>query len=143
MTDIYEQVFTLSPIPSVILDPSFRIRRASNSFLHHVKLRADEWRDSHYLELLKDGVLISDTDVGHVRDVIYKATQTLEVQTGQRIYTGPRTVWQPRVIPTVMNGALLYLLVEWQTVTERDMKDSTIGNGLATSEALRLLIQAV
>jgi osomolarity two-component system sensor histidine kinase TcsA len=143
MADIYEQVFTLSPIPSVILNPSFRILRASNSFLHHTKLRADEWRDSHYLELLKDGVLISDTDVGHVRDVIYRAIQTLEVQTGQRIHTSPRTVWQPRVVPTVMNDALLYLLVEWLKVGERDMKDGIIGNGLATSEALRLLIKAV
>ncbi|KAF1809137.1 hypothetical protein P152DRAFT_170719 [Eremomyces bilateralis CBS 781.70] len=143
MADIYEQVFTLSPIPSVILNPELRIQRASNSFLHHTKLRVDELCDSNYLELLKDRVLISDTDMRHVRDVIHGTIQTLEVQTGRRIRTSPGAVWQLRVVPTVMNGALLYLLVEWLQAAKREEKNSLIGNGLARSEALRLLVGAV
>jgi osomolarity two-component system, sensor histidine kinase TcsA len=143
MADICEQVFTLSPIPSVILDPSLCIQRASNSFLHHTKLHADEWRGSNYLALLKDGVLTSDIDMRHVRDIIHEAIQTLEVQTGKHIHTNPARVWQVRVVPTVMDCTLLYLLVEWLPVAKREVKTGTIGNGLATSEAFRILIEAV
>jgi hypothetical protein len=92
MADIYEQVFTLSPVPSVILNPSLRIQRASNSFLHHSNLRKSQWRDSHYLELLKDGALMSDTNIHYDHDLIYKAIQILKVQTGRRIRTSLQTV---------------------------------------------------
>jgi osomolarity two-component system, sensor histidine kinase TcsA len=142
MADIYEQVFTLSPIPSVILNPSLHIQKASNSFLQHTKLRTDEWRDSNYLDLLKDGVLMLDTDVHHIRDAIHSATQTLQEQTGRRIHTSPETVWQPHVIPIVLDGVLLYLQVEWLQVV-REVEDRMIGNGLATSEAFRILVNAV
>jgi osomolarity two-component system sensor histidine kinase TcsA len=143
MADIYEQVFVLSPIPSVILNPELRIQRASNSFLLHTKVGADDWRDRHYLELLEDGGLVSDTDVRQVRRVFHEAMQTLKAQTGQHISTRPSTRWQLHVVPTVVDGALLYLLVEWLQAAEREVEDGVIGNGLATSEAHRLLVKAV
>jgi osomolarity two-component system sensor histidine kinase TcsA len=42
-----------------------------------------------------------------------------------------------------MDGALLYLLVEWLQIEEREGKEDMIGNGLATNEALGLLVKAV
>jgi osomolarity two-component system, sensor histidine kinase TcsA len=143
MADIYEQVFILSPIPSVILDPLLCIQRASNSFLQHTKVHADEWRGTNYLSLLKDGVLTSDVDVRHVRDSIHEAIQTLEVQTGKHIHTSSARVWQVRVVPTIMDSTLLYLFVEWLPVAKKATENSTIGHGLTLSEAFRILVEAV
>jgi osomolarity two-component system sensor histidine kinase TcsA len=143
MADICEQIFTLSPIPSIILDPSLCIEKASTSFLQLAKSQPDEYQGRNFIALLTDRVFASGYDVRPVSDVLQKAIHTLEVQTGQNIQTDSLTAWQLRVVPTVLDGMLLYLLVEWLPMMKREQKSDTIGNGVATSEALRLLVEAV
>jgi osomolarity two-component system sensor histidine kinase TcsA len=143
MADDCEQAFTCSPIPSVILDPSLLIQKASNSFLHHRKDHTTEWHNSQYSTFLKDGMQISDTDLRHICDSLQEATRTLTIQTSQSFQTGPTEMWQLRVVPIVKDSTLLYLLVEWMAATKRLVENGAISNILATSEAFRVLVEAV
>jgi osomolarity two-component system sensor histidine kinase TcsA len=142
MADICDQIFTSSPIASVILDTSLCVQKASNSFLNLAKLRADQLCGRNYLALLENEVLTSDADVLHVRDLIDRAIQTLEIETGRHVHTGQK-VWQIRVIPTVVDHKLLCLVVEWLPAPKKTTEDVTIGDGLTVGEAFRTLVEAV
>jgi osomolarity two-component system sensor histidine kinase TcsA len=142
MADVCEQVFALSPVASVIVDPSLCVQKASNSFLELTKSPAHELYGRNYLEILKDGVLSAESDLLRVRDIIDQAAHTLEMQTGKHIHISQARVWQIRVIPTVLNHALLYLVVEWLPVPKRQAEDR-IGNGFTIGEAFRTLVEAV
>jgi osomolarity two-component system sensor histidine kinase TcsA len=143
MADIYEQIFTLSPIPSIILDPSLSVQKASTSFHQLTKSQPDDCRGIDFISLLTDKLFTSDYNVRPVSDILQKAIQTLEIQTEHHIQTDPVSAWQLRVVPTVLGGQLLYLLVEWLPLQKREQKSDSIGNGVATSEAFKLLIEAV
>ena len=143
MADICEQVFVRSPMASVILDPSLCIQKASISFLRLTKLSTDQLVGSNYLALLNDGVLASDADVLHVRDIINQSIRTSEIETGKQIRTSQQGVWQIRVIPTVLDSTLLYLVVEWLPAPKRQVDDVAISNGLTIGRAFRILVEAV
>jgi len=83
MDDLIDQVYALNPIPSVILDPSICVQRASNSFLQTTNLSSNEWQGSNYLELLRNRALVSDADARRIHDATEAAIRTHEVQVCQ------------------------------------------------------------
>jgi osomolarity two-component system sensor histidine kinase TcsA len=143
MADICSQAFALSPIASVILDPSLCVIKASNTFQRLTQLRTDQLVGSSYLALLNDGVLSSDADALHVRDLINEASRTSQIQTGRHIRASQGSEWHIRVVPTLLDSTLLYLAVEWLPVPNRPVDEVMIGNGLTMGEAFRILVEAV
>lgn len=143
MANLLDEVFAHNPVPTVILDPSLRVQRASKSFLQTTNLSSDELQASDYLELLRSRALASDFDARRLRDAIQAAAQTHEVQVWQHDATEAETMRQLRVVPIVKDHTLLYLVVEWQPVPKREGVRRLIGNGLSTDEAFRILVGAV
>lgn len=143
MPDLVDEVFALNPIPSVILDPSLRVQRASDSFLQTTNLSSDEWQGSNYLELLRSRALASDADARRIRDAIDAAARTHKVQVWQHDATEAGAIGQLRVVPIVKDRTLLYLVVEWQSAAKREVPRRLIDNRLSMNEAFRILVEAV
>jgi hypothetical protein len=142
MGDIAEQVFMRTPIPSVILDPSCHIQKASGSFLKYLNLTKDEeWQGVSYTSLL-EGANFSETDTYHMRKIINAAIDTCETQIWRHDGTASEVARQIRVVPIQENGILLHLLVEGQ-IRRGSAEDRLIARGdtgLSTNEAFGIMV---
>ena len=142
MADLIE-IFTLTPIPTVTLDTSLCIQRASKSFLRTIGANSEEWQGANYLELLRSRALIGEVDTHRIRDAIDAASRTFEVQFWQGDVTEDGKMTQMRVVPIVNDHTLLSYIVEWQPSVKKEVVNRLIGSGLATDEAFRILVGAV
>lgn len=139
-------LFQLSPIPSLVLSPSCRITKASNSFLSSwhvaqqkcVGLQLDEFLETK----LRPGFR---TDIASLGALIDTAISAREERTSAPVHIGPVSLWSARVIPVFDADQLLALWLEWREgPTLSSFSDGElISAGLGTGEAFRILIQAV
>jgi osomolarity two-component system, sensor histidine kinase TcsA len=138
---VAEEVFALNPISTVLLDPSLRIQKASNSFLESSALSGKEWHGMSFLGVLEKYFSLSQTEVRRIQDIINVALRIHKVQISTHSTT--ETTQHLRVVPIVKDDSLCHLVIEWQPVARLDTGQKLIGSGLSTTEAFRVLVEAV
>jgi osomolarity two-component system, sensor histidine kinase TcsA len=140
MDDMVNQIFALTPIPSVILSPLLCVQNLSNSFLQCTKSKSDEWHGGNFIALLRNKEIITDAEENSMKAAIDAALQTHEVQ---YVKTETGITQQQRVIPIVRDRALIHIVVEGlplrKGIAETEMTDT----GASMNEAFRILVSAV
>jgi osomolarity two-component system sensor histidine kinase TcsA len=140
MADLAGRIIALSPIPTVILDPSLCVQKYSDSFLGFTQSKRDAWDGVQFLEQLRNIDIVRKSDVHRIQAIIEEAAKLKQVQ---HTMVSTDHVQELRVIPIVENGVLLHLVVEFQPGIRRDVRIEPDGTGLSTAEAFRLLVSAV
>jgi osomolarity two-component system sensor histidine kinase TcsA len=140
MANFTDQIFTLSPIPTVILDPLLCVQVVSDSFVRFTQAGRDVWDGANFLEQLRNQDIVPKSDGLRIQATIEAAVKMQQVQ---HAMANTDHVQEHRVIPIVENGVLLHLVVELQPGTNREVGIEPDGTGLSTAEAFRLLISAV
>jgi osomolarity two-component system sensor histidine kinase TcsA len=137
------KIFELTPVPSIILDPSLRILSVSTSFLALTKLRAEQCEEVDYLSLLNAEALVLGDNVRLLCETIDVAVGTRAMHTCQHIAPGEDTWRQLRVAPIFEDLTLLYLVLDWQEPIKHDLPGPALDNGLSTTQAFRILVETV
>jgi osomolarity two-component system sensor histidine kinase TcsA len=140
MADITDSIFTLSPTPTVILDPSLCVQRYSDSFLEFTQFKGDVWDGAKFLEKLQNTDIVPKLDRLRIQATIEAALKKKQVQ--HAMATSDH-VQELRVIPIVKNGVLLHLVVELPMGARRNERNELDDTGLSIAEAFRLLVSAV
>jgi osomolarity two-component system sensor histidine kinase TcsA len=143
---IAQSFFALTPIPTVILDPSLRILQASASFLSLHNLATEECSGANLYELVAAKRLVPGAT--SVRHAIETARATEKVYTTEAIQavddakTASR-YWSLRAIPVLSDGSLLYLSLELQETTRDHQTRQTVSDQLDTNDTYRILVDTV
>jgi osomolarity two-component system sensor histidine kinase TcsA len=145
------QILELTPVPSIVLDPSLRIFSMSNSFSARTELSSGLCVDADYLAHLEAGGAVGPgNDLRLIRDTIDTAIRTRAVRSFQHVVLGEATARPVRVVPIFDASTLLCLVLEWQEPAEQKVLDGgsldgglSLDNGLSTSQAFRILVETV
>jgi osomolarity two-component system, sensor histidine kinase TcsA len=142
---IAQSFFTLTPIPTVILDPSIRILQASASFLSLHNLTTEECTGANLYELVADKRLVPEAT--SVRHAIETARATNKVYTSEAIPTvndgkTASQYWSLRAVPALSDGSLRYLSLELQETT-REQTGQISSDQLDTNDTYRILVETV
>jgi osomolarity two-component system, sensor histidine kinase TcsA len=142
---IMDDIFDLNPIPSVILDPSLCILKASKSFLKATKFNVEECVGIAWFSLLKDKGLIRDHCARQIRNAIGAATETQSVQPVHQISIGAHYS-SLRIVPIFKENVMLYFVLEWHVaatpVTEHYTGMERLPNRLSTNEAFQIAVES-
>lgn len=140
-------IFQLSPLPSLVLSASCRIAKASDSFLVAWNIQPPERCVGLQLDELLEAKLRPGfrTDAASLGALIDAAISAREERTSAPLHIGYVSLWSARVVPIFKADELLALCLEWR---ERPAPTSFldgefISAGLGTDEAFRILVQAV
>ena len=140
-----QSFFALTPIPTIILDASLRIRQVSGSFLSLCNLSTEECSGAHLYELVAAKRLVSDAatlkrgiETALATENVYAMPATQVVDYGQ---AAPRCQCL-RVIPVFSKASLLYLLLEFQEMSNHQGGQTTSAQ-LDTNDTYRILVQSV
>jgi osomolarity two-component system sensor histidine kinase TcsA len=141
--DLMDRVFQLSPIPTLILDPSLCALKASKSFLKTAALDSAQCVGTHCLTLLEATTFAPDAGVVLIREALEKSIHTKEVQVREHVPAGLHTHAQIRVVPICEDGALVYLVLEWHSVQVIPPESIVLDMALPTNEVFRILVETV
>jgi len=141
-----QSFFALTPIPTVLLDPSLRILQASASFLSLHNLATEECSGVGIYELIEIIGLIPEAV--SIRYAIDNARATKQIFAMEAIeFVDRRTTapkcWSHRVIPIFDEETLLYLVLEFQDITKDHKTRQTVNDQLDTNDIYRILVQTV
>lgn len=137
-------IFDLSPIPSLILSPSYTVLRASKAFLEAWQVNSEACTGLDLIQFLASEELMVDREKTiHMKQAIDKAILTRTVHTTGTIYTRKTTSWSARIIPIFSENALHYIVLEWQGLPIISEGRSVPTSGLSTDESFRILVETV
>src|SRR5215469_2469865 len=137
-------IFELSPIPSLILSPSYTILKASKAFLEAWQVTSETCNGLGIFEFLaSEDVMIDGKKTKHMKQVIDGAIAAHAVHTTGAVCTKQTTSWSARVIPIFSESVLLYVVLEWERQPTISTDTSLPTSGLSTDEAFRILVQSV
>ncbi|KAK4173233.1 putative signal transduction histidine-protein kinase [Triangularia setosa] len=139
-------LFDLSPLPSLILSPSWRITRASARFLNEWHLSAEACIGQELLPFVQNQLSPSPVHLKFLTTAIDDAIAARAERTSMPMNTRRSVSWRARVIPYFKGDELLAIITEWQEgpLSQLNLiKDEEVQPGLSTDEAFRILVQAV
>jgi osomolarity two-component system sensor histidine kinase TcsA len=96
-----------------------------------------------FLGVLEKYFSLSQTEVRRIQDIINVALRAHKVQISTHTTTDFKTTQRLRVVPIMKEDSLCHLVVEWQPVARMETGQKVIGSGLSTTEAFRVLVEAV
>jgi len=131
------ELLDLSPIPALVLSPSFRIQRATRSLVGAWELSADGWVGQDVFDVLaSQGVVYTANDRAGLLTSLNEAIKSRKVCRVTANYRRKDSSWSTRIIPIFRGDELLSLVLEWE-------ESASDNSGLSTDEAFRILVQAV
>ena len=136
-------IFELSPNPTLILSPSYTILRASKAFLEAWQVKSETCSGIDLFTFLAGEDVMARGDTGSIKQWIDEAIAARTVRTTGAMLTRQLTSWSARVIPIFSESALLYIVLEWQGQPTISGDGSVPTSGLSTDEAFRILVQTV
>ncbi|KAK0672359.1 putative signal transduction histidine-protein kinase [Cercophora samala] len=139
-------LFDLSPLPSLLLSPSWRITRASARFLDEWHLSADACVGLELLPFVQNQLSPSPVHLKFLTTAIDDAIAGRTERTSMPINTRRSVSWRARVIPYFKGDELLAIVLEWEEGPMSQLNLFTheeVQPGLSTDEAFRILVQAV
>lgn len=139
-------LFDLSPLPLLILSPSWRITRASSRFLSAWRIPSgDACIGQEILPFVQKQLSPSPVHLRFLTTVIDDAIAARAERTTKPISTHSAVSWRARVIPIFKDDELLAIVTEWQegSLAELSLVEDEVAHGLSIDEAFRILVQAV
>jgi osomolarity two-component system sensor histidine kinase TcsA len=130
-----------SPIPSVLLDATFRIIQVSASYLAFNGLIADECIGRDLYDLVRSKSLIPGPAA--LQDVLDAAVATKNVHRASERQATGRIYANLRVVPIFEQDTLLYLLLEVQDTTAEHEPRVVLNDQLDTNDTYRVLVDTV
>lgn len=133
-------LFDLSPLPLLLLSPSWRITRASARFLEEWNPSPEACVGQELLAFVQNQLSPSPVHLKFLTTAIDDAIALRTERTSMLINTRRSVSWRARVIPYFKGDELLAIVTEWQ---KNLFTDDEVQPGLSTDEAFRILVQAV
>lgn len=138
-----DQIFALTPVPTLVLNPSNRILQVSRGFCDVSGVSADKCVGLDFIDFIDRIPFIKVTDV---EKYIAQA-----ICSQRHCASSPIQVldkfWQTHIVPIFETSSadceLLYILLEFNDVTEQCVKHISLQNKLRSSETYRLLVDTV
>ncbi|KAF3482189.1 uncharacterized protein GIQ15_04948 [Arthroderma uncinatum] len=139
---VLDRVFQLTPTPSVILDPSFRIVEVSKSYLDFFHLAREDCINSSITCMDSSKIPLSDGKL--LREAIDRAVSIRAINTVDEQQTSPATCRSSfRIVPVFEHDdSLAYVLVERCSKKERTV-DDVVREQLDAPDTYRSLVDSV
>ncbi|OTA05554.1 hypothetical protein A9Z42_0062420 [Trichoderma parareesei] len=135
----------LSPVPTLVVSPSFRILRASQGVVDAWKCRPDELLGKDLFATLYGGSPLERFDRIPLASAIEVAVASRKFNLCHGAYAAHGVSYSARIIPILRGDQLLSLVLEWDEIepTTAETRGEIIQHALSVDEVLRLLIQTV
>lgn len=135
------EAFEASPIPSVLLDSTFRIIQVSASYLALNGLTVDECIGRNLYDLVRSKSLIPGPAA--LQEVLDAAIATKNVYGTSERQATRRIYANLRVVPIFEQDTLLYVLLEIQDTTAEHERRMALNDQLDTNDTYRVLVDTV
>lgn len=136
-----ERIFTLSPIPTAVLDKDLRVITISEASRKICDVEPEHCRGRNFLYELDQ---LMPTRHATTSKLIRDAQSTRKEQRSEPV---PGTAlpgwWRLRVLPIFDADELLYIVVEAQDVTEDVQKNLSYSTQLSSAETYRILVSTL
>jgi len=139
--DIDKAFERFTPVPTILLDSSFRIIQVSTSYLALNHLTSDECLGLNIYHLVKEKALIPG--VAALQIVLANAITSKNVSSTRELKAVGRFYWSLRAVPIFEQDTLLYVLLEVQDTTTEHQKREAINEQLDTNDTYRVLVETV
>lgn len=138
-------ILDLSPVPTIMLSPSYHILRTSRSFLEAWQIKADDCLGLDLFDFLRQEGLVSGgrDPTASLERVIQDAIAARALCTDRVVYERQETTWSIRVIPVSTDYELVSLLLEWQQKSKSGLGRELQHRGLSTDEEFGILVDTV
>ena len=138
-----ERILAFTPIPTLVLSPSFHVIQLSEGCLSTFSLTPEDCVGAPILDFLRS----KTPDLNHisVHRGITTAVNTKAVQSFEVAAPTEERYWTLRVIPITGSddSDLLYVVIEIQDTTEEHLKRKALDDQLQTDETYRMIVQTV
>lgn len=135
------RIFSLTPVPTIVLDSSFCVVQVSASHLAFSKLTREECIGLSIYALPPSK--IPAPDVATLRSAICAAVTTQAVQVIDDVEVTPGTYFSLRLTPIYEGASLLYVVLEANEVTSQRYTRKVVSEQLYVNEAYRILVDTV
>lgn len=136
-----DRIFALSPIPTIVLDPTLRIVEISASYLSLLTESADDCRGQNVFEVL--GARTEGAGSNVIRDTIQRALAAKNVLRSPAIAASDGKYRQIQTVPIFEGEELLYVVLEVHDITEEHLKQEALKQQLSSAETYRILVSTV
>ena len=137
-----DRILRLSPIPTIILDPSWTIAQVSRGFCDVTGLIDSDCIGRPLSKLLEAQLPFLDADA--VQLEIQRAVINRRPCTTEEVQSIDDTFWRTRVVPIYETSEeLIYILLEFEDVTADCNKLQSLNAELVRADIYRLLVNTV
>ncbi|UKZ57555.1 hypothetical protein TrVGV298_011414 [Trichoderma virens] len=144
-SDLTNDICDLSPIPTLIVSPDYRIQRASKGVVDAWHRRRDDFLGKDLFAALYGGSPLERFDRIPLARAIEVAIAARNFRLCHAAYTADGVSYSARIIPIFRRDELLSLMLEWDPVEPKtpETRGEVIQHALSVDEVFRLLIQTV
>lgn len=135
----------LSPVPMLVVSPTFRIQRVSKGVVNAWNRGRDEFLGKDLFTALYGGSPLERFDRIPLARAIEEAVAARNFRHCYAVYTARGVAWSARIIPIFRGDEMLSLVLDWDQVESKtaEVGGEVIQNALSVDEVYRLLIQTV
>jgi len=138
-------IFHLSPVPTVVLTRTYRIRQVSQSLLDIWGLSSHACAGHGLLQLLaRQSLLRCGADEDRLTRSLAEAIASRSVRRTDPFYSTSGGSWALQVTPIFEADSLLFVVLIWDQLSHGRQSGLDLGgDALSTDEAFRILVEAV
>lgn len=135
----------LSPVPTLVVSPAFRIQRVSKGVEDAWHRGRHEFLGEDLFTALYGGSPLERFDRIPLICAIEEAVAARNFRHCYAVYTARGVAWSARIIPIFRGDEMLSLVLDWDQVESKTAEDGgeVIQSALSVDEVLRLLVQTV
>ncbi|GFP56077.1 hypothetical protein ACSS6W_006292 [Trichoderma asperelloides] len=135
----------LSPVPMLVVSPTFRIQRVSKGVVNAWHRGRDEFLGKDLFTALYGGSPLERFDRIPLARAIEEAVAARNFRHCYAVYTARGVAWSARIIPIFRGDEMLSLVLDWDQVESKttEVGAEVIQSALSVDEVYRLLIQTV
>ncbi|KAL6907140.1 hypothetical protein GGI43DRAFT_254058 [Trichoderma evansii] len=135
----------LSPVPTLVVSPTFHIQRVSKGVVDAWHRSRDEFLGKDLFTALYGGSPLERFDRIPLVRAIEEAIAARNFRHCYAVYTARGVTWSARIIPIFKGEEMLSLVLDWDQVEPKtgEAGGEVIQNALSADEVYRLLIQTV
>ncbi|KAL7948836.1 hypothetical protein V8C42DRAFT_362414 [Trichoderma barbatum] len=143
--DLATAICDLSPVPTLVVSPSYRIQRVSKGVVDAWHRSRDEFLGKDLFAALYGGSPLERFDRIPLARAIEVAITARNFRLCHAAYTAHGVSYSARIIPIFRRDEMLSLLLEWDEVEPKtpEISGEVIQHALSVDEIFRLLIQTV
>ena len=140
---LVDEIFSRTPVPTIVVDGSLCIHRVSDSYLALGKRAREQMVGVHLYQSVDRNMAVPMPNVDSFRTAIDTALATCKAHVLGDILVEDGNYWSIRAIPVFRHEILLYMVLEVENTTEEHMKQAELEERLSTNETFRILVDTV